>query len=405
MMLRLAILAALMMLGSSACCGAEIQGQAYGDVRLIAPPGTASYLDGGLGKLRFGEDDADPGLKLGEIVGEARLVGETWSLQADGRLNPDYGPAADLIEAFARYAPPASTQWSWSVRAGAFFPPLSLENEQIGWSSFWTITPSAINSWVGAELRTIGGEGTVEWKSNGNDVTLIGALFGWNDPAGVVMADRGWNFDDRVTGLFEKTRLPDATATLLHRTPPLSEHLFSEIDDSPGWYLDFSYEIDGDTGFEVMRYDNQADPTRSRGGEFAWHTSFWDLGFRRQFGAVTFLSQAVSGDTIVRPAPSVFTQTGFRAAYALIGWDLDDVWLAARADVFQTRTRTAASTGSPLSEDGRAFDATASWLPRSWLRLSAEYLLVEDRRAERALEGGRPQQTENQFQLMARVYL
>ncbi len=340
-----------------------------GDVRVVAPPATDAYLDGGLGKLRFGEDDAN--FKLGDVVGEASLTGGPWSAQADARLNAEYGPAVDLLEAYVRYAPQSNTQWRWSARAGAFFAPLSLENEQVGWSSFWTATPSAIDSWVGNELRTVGAEGTLEWRSNGNDVTLIGAVFGFNDTAGVLIAERGWNFDDRAAGLFGKSRLPDAVAIASHRTPPLTTHLFREIDDTPGWYLDASYEIGGATGFELMRYDNQADPTRPR----AWHTSFWDLGFRRQFGAVTLLSQAVSGGTIIRPSAASFTATDFDAAYVLIGWDLDDWWLAARADLFQTRTRSAAPAPSPLSEDGHAFDLTASFLPRSWLRLSAEYLL------------------------------
>ena len=47
---------------------------------------------------------------------------------------------------------------SWSVKAGAFFPTISLENDDLGWTSPYTLTPSAINSWIGEELRTIGSE-------------------------------------------------------------------------------------------------------------------------------------------------------------------------------------------------------------------------------------------------------
>ena len=377
---------------------AEYSVHGFGDVRLVAPPSTPSYLDGGLGKLRFGEDDASPSLKLGDWVAEAVATQGAWSAQADGRLSFEYGTALDLTQGFVRYAPPAATQWSWAVRAGAFFPSISLENDQVGWSPLWTITPSAINSWIGAELRIVGAEGTLEWRSGGNDVTLTGGVFGWNDTAGVLIAERGWNFDDRITGLFEKSRLPDAVAPL--RPPPLTVHLFREIDDTPGFYLDLSYELDGKTGFEVMYYDNETDPTLRR----AWHTGFWDLGFRRQLGPVTILSQAVSGHTVIRPSATAFTATDFKAAYVLAGWDLDDILLAARFDVFQTRTTTAATPASPLSEDGHAFDATASWLPRNWLRLSAEYLLVEDTRAQRLVEGDAPHQTETQFQLVARAY-
>jgi hypothetical protein len=395
---RASILLAALFIVTGVSDAADFHLAGYGDVRLVAPPASDAYLDGGLGKLRFGEDDAN--FKLGDAIAQASLAGGAWSAQADARLNAEYGPAIDLLEAYVRYAPASNTQWRWSARAGAFFAPLSLENEQIGWSSFWTVTPSAVNSWVGSELRTVGAEATLEWHSNGNDVTLIGALFGFNDSAGVLIAERGWNFDDRAAGLFEASRLPDAVAIAAHRAPPLTTHLFREIDDTPGWYLDASYEIDGTTGVELMRYDNQADPTQPR----AWHTSFWDLGFRRQFGAVTLLSQAISGGTVIRPSAAAFTATDFKAAYVLVGWDLDAWWLAARADLFQTRTRTAVAAPSPLSEDGHAVDVTASFLPRSWLRLSAEYLLIDDTRAQRALVGDAPHQTENQFQLVVRTY-
>jgi hypothetical protein len=385
---------------------AEVHFSAFADARLIAPPVTNSYLDGGLGKLRFGADDPSPGFKLGEFVGEGTATyGDSWFVQADARISPKYGPAVDLLEAFAQFAPKSDSEWSWSVRAGAFFPPLSLENEQLGWSSFWTVTPSAINSWVGSELRTIGAEGTLQWRRNGGAVTLVGALFGVNDPAGILIAFRGWTFDDRVTGLFEKSRLPDSLARILHQSVPFERRLFQEIDSRPGWYLDLSWEPSESTGFEIMRYDNNADPSRKIGNQFAWHTTFWDIGFRRQIGAVTLLSQAISGSTIIRPSATVFTQTDFKSAYLLIGWDLDDWWMAARGDLFQTRTHTAALSPSPFSEDGYSIDATVSWLPRSWLRLSAEYLLVEDRRLQRLLGNAAPQQSEAQFQLVARAYL
>ena len=397
MILRASILVTALYFATGISAAAELSFTGFGDVRLVAPPSQKGYLDGGLGKLRFGADDSN--FKLGDAVLEAHATSGAWSAQADARLNPEYGPALDLTEAFVAYAPDSNTQWRWSARAGAFFAPLSLENEQTGWSSFWTVTPSAIDSWVGAELRTVGAEGTLEWHSAGNDVTLIGALFGFNDTAGVLMADRGWTFDDRATGLFEKSRLPDAVAIASHRAPPLTTHLFREIDDTPGWYLDLSYELGGKTGLELMRYDNQADPTRPR----SWHTTFWDAGLRQQLGAVTLLAQAMHGDTLIRPSAAAFTATDFDAAYVLAGWDLDDWWLAARADWFQTRTRTAAGA-SPLSEDGHAFDVTANWLPRSWLRLSGELLVVDDSRAQRALLGDTPHQTETQFQLVLRTY-
>src|SRR6185312_1694140 len=110
---------------------ATIQFEGFADVRLVAPSAQDTYLDGGLGKLRYGEDDAN--LKLGIITAEARAQQDEWFAQADGRIDTEYGTALDLTEAFVGYAAPSSTNWSWSARAGAFFPPFSLENENVGW--------------------------------------------------------------------------------------------------------------------------------------------------------------------------------------------------------------------------------------------------------------------------------
>jgi hypothetical protein len=376
----------------------------YGDARVIVPPSDRSYLDGGLGKLRFGDDDGSPSAHFVEAIAEARaqITPELLAV-ATGRFDPNYGPAVDMLDAWVRYRPVSTTEWLWSVKAGAFFPPMSLENEEIGWTSFWTLTPSAINSWIGSEIRIIGAEGTIQWRRENGTVTLIGAIFAWNENAGELISERGWNLDDRVTGLYERVRLPDASVVLSGGTPPDHEQLFKQFDGNPGWYLDLSWEPEDIGGFELMRYDNNADPTASRGDDVAWHTSFWDLGFRTQLGKLTLLSQALDGTTIIQPSPVFRLDTNFRSAYALLGLDMDTWWLAARVEWFQTRTHTA-GPASPLSEDGHAGTLSASWQPKKWLRLTGEFLLADSTRRERLLEGEAARQIETQFQLAVRIY-
>ena len=109
------------------------------------------------------------------------------------------------MEGWLRYRPVSTTPWRWSVKAGAFFAPFSLENTETGWTSHWTLTPSAINSWFGDELRTVGTEGTLEWRREEGTLSLIGALFGWNDPAGVMMADRGWTLGVPPNGTLRRS--------------------------------------------------------------------------------------------------------------------------------------------------------------------------------------------------------
>jgi hypothetical protein len=217
-----------------------------------------------------------------------------------------------------------------------------------------------------------------------------------------MIADRGWTFDDRVTGLLEHSRLPDAAAINQRLTPPIFANLFAEMDGRPGWYLDLSWEPTEIGGFEIMHYDNNADPTVVKDGQVAWRTTFWDVGFRKQIGRLTLLGQGLRGETTIRPSPFFHQTTDFKSAYALAGYDMDDWRLAGRFDVFETRTQ--ASFPSTLNEDGHAFTFSVSWLREKWLRLTGELLSVDDRRNERVVVGEAPRQIETQFQFLARVY-
>jgi len=385
---------------------ADFHFSGYADMRLVfAPTNSDSYLDGGLEKVRFGEDDGHPGIKLGDIVGSGSVqVTPAFSATAVARINPDYGPAFDLIEAYVRYRPVSTNSWRWSVQAGAFFPPISLENDQLGWQPFWTITPSAINSWIGAEIRIIGVQGTLQYRSQDTEIDINGALFGFNDPMGVVIADRGWNFDDRPVGLFDHYRLPDSLSAIFGVPPPFHANLFREIDHRPGWYLDISYEPQG-YGLEIMTYDNNADPTRGGGGAFDWHTRFWDFGAYTQVdGLFTLMAQAMTGDTSIHPSPAFQSVTDFDAAYLLAGVDVDKWWFAARADVFRTRTHTTFGASPLLSETGNAWTVAANYAPETWMRLSSELLIVNSTRPQRLLDGDPASIVETQLQFAFRIF-
>jgi hypothetical protein len=122
----------------------------YGDLRAIAPGGDQTWLKGGLGKFRYGAAQ--------NIGGEAVLQAEL--ALDDGlsavtllRAEPEDRAGLDALEGYLRYAPASDGDVGWSVKAGTFFPTISLENDDLGWASPYTLTPSAINSWIGEELR------------------------------------------------------------------------------------------------------------------------------------------------------------------------------------------------------------------------------------------------------------
>ncbi|MBV8167530.1 MAG: hypothetical protein JO021_12100, partial [Alphaproteobacteria bacterium] len=310
----------------------EIKLDVFGDARVVRGGDEKSWRDGGLGKLRYGGHDIEP--TIGELsgIGRVQLLPEL-SAYAHARVEPDQRSGVDLIEAYTRYRPVSTTPLRWSVKAGAFFPPISLENDGIGWTSLWTLTPSAINSWVGEELRTIGSEARLEWRGEAHTLEGYAALLAANDPAGILLAERGWAFGDRPIGLFDRSRLPDVTLRP-GQTAPIYSLPFQEIDGRPGWYAGATWRATGYGRIALLRYDNEADPTATN-GQFAWHTRFWSLGCETRLDPIVVLGQVMVGTTTFAPGGRN-SATDFEAAYVLVGWERGNWRLAARFDQFRT---------------------------------------------------------------------
>ena len=89
----------------------------YGDLRLVAPSNEVSYLDGGLGKLRYGSEDESPGVHVSELALQARAqftVGESVKVVAGplsdfsgeiAEVSPDAGKLKVLVSIFGRETP------------------------------------------------------------------------------------------------------------------------------------------------------------------------------------------------------------------------------------------------------------------------------------------------------------
>ena len=377
----------------------------YADLRLIVPSNQVSWQDGLLGKLRYGAEDNKPELRVAEAVGQGvALITPELTALAVVRVEPEQRTFFDFLEAYVRYRPVSTTAWRWSVKAGAFFPPLSLENTEVGWTSPWTLTPSAINTWVGEELRTIGAEGDLEYRSEARTITALASIYGWNDPAGVLIADRGWALHDRVTGLIDKPREPNAIAAALRVPAPLYTYEVLEIDDRPGWYAGASWDEVGLGYLNVIYYNNEANPRSVRLNTVAWRTDFWDMGARTQIGNVTLMAQGMIGNTLIIPSKSFFSDTHFKSAYLLAGWTISEDWrVAARADVFSTDEKRPFPNN--LSEHGNALTLAVNYLPYDWLRITAEAIRVDSTRNQRKQSGLAPHAVEDQLQLSAKFYV
>jgi len=275
------------------------------------------------------------------------------------------------------------------VKAGAFFPPVSLENTGLAWTSPFTITSSAINTWIGEEMRTFGVEAGVVHRFDEGRISISGAVFGANDPAGVLLAWRGWTVSDREAGIFD--RLPLAPLRVISAAGPIPQQapwfeLRHEIDQRPGVYFGADGALDDVVEANVLFYDNRARDTAFDGFQYAWHTRFAAVG-ARLFAAydVDVIGQGMVGETTMgTPAPGMsLVDTGFASAFVLVsrGWERHRV--SARMEYFETTDRDRTEIDNN-AEHGTAVTAAYIFRPLERHRLTLELTQVVSFRPERA---------------------
>src|SRR5438067_7947884 len=148
---------------ASACTAEAQEFSANGllDGGLVTPSHDKSWLKGGFGKLDNGGGGGQSPALVSQGVADLRLTLDPSAFVfATLRASPGQHAPFDVLEAYGRYQPIATADRLWSIKLGAFFPPISLENESVGWASPWTLTLSEMNSWCVDELRTSSGDST-----------------------------------------------------------------------------------------------------------------------------------------------------------------------------------------------------------------------------------------------------
>jgi len=331
------------------------------DMRAVSSDGEQSRLNGGLGKLRF--DSEHDGLRVGTLrLGYRADLASTlqFTVEAISYADHDVNPI-DLTEIYAEWRPLPSSAWRSRLKVGAFYPEISLENRMKGWRSPYTLTFSAINSWVGEELRTIGAEYSLDWLgfANGHnfDVSTSGALFGWNDPAGTVLASRGWGLTDRQSTLFGRFN---------NRGAPLPERtlFYHDLDRRAGYYLTSSVRYRGLVELRALHYDNRADLAAAAAAidDSAWATYFDSVGARwTPASRLSLVAQWLHGRTLVGTDLPI-NAWSFHSEFLLASWQQESWRFSARVDRFksqQTNSNFYDFVGYFYGDSGRAVTVSA----------------------------------------------
>jgi hypothetical protein len=380
------------------------------DLRAVASDGERSFLNGGLGELRF--DDQHEGLRLGSVsLGYHHDWLEIIHFTADAVAYGDHDRSPiDLTQVYAEVRPFPWNSWRSRLKLGAFYAPISLENRLPGWRSAYSLSPSAINTWIGEELRTIGAEYDLDWlgRQRGHDweFGLTAAGYGWNDYSGALMATSGWTINDRQTTLFGRIGEPSGGPV-----PGLRE-FHRDADQRLGYYLGGNAKYLDALELRVLHYDNRANPnTYSYGlNDFAWRTKFDSAGLRwTPADQWTVIAQWLGGTTVNGDSgfnTAVLTDYyayEFHAAFVLLSWQRGPDRLSARYDGFEMH--------QTLSDDFFNNDRGHAWtlayereLSKSW-SVVLEALQIDSSLAARIQIGEPVAAVERELQLAVRLQL
>jgi hypothetical protein len=374
------------------------------DARLVSSNAEPSFMEGGLGTTRFSSNDE--GLELGRArLAVTQQFGELWSVHLDASVYDDRDRSpVGVTEAYLQFRPYPFAGYRFRLKAGAFYPPISLENRAAGWDSPYTLSYSAINSWLATELRPVGIEGQLDWLGTRSghvlDLAATGGVFGWSQGTGVVLTNNGFSLTDRQTPLFGRVGQPAAE-------PLGGAEPFLQFDHRAGMYGGIELRYLDRVVLRALRYDNRAAPMTDddNTANYSQDTRFNSFGARLEgdYGWTAIL-QRLDGATSTAEdgVPGGLSSWPFRATFALLSKRLGRHVFSARYDRFTVDSVSAHGYGA---QDGHAWTAAYAFERDAHWRFTLEWLQVVSSSFSRAESGGPPLLTETQLQLAVRYAL
>jgi hypothetical protein len=342
------------------------------DVRIARGGPAPSWTDKGPGKTRYG-GTAVAGFQRATHVALSQLalqVGAAlpWDIRAQAQINiqPDiadnYRPW--LIEALLRKEWGRAEQ-GWGLQAGVMNTPFSLENTGPAWAPEFTISSSALNSWLWEDIDLAGLEGEW-WHTIGSGLkldALVGAGYG-GDQMGRLLALRGWVLGDTVGGINGDLALPGR---------PDRTDIFNERDHRPALYSWLSLGDEGDiAALKFGHMDNRGDEN-DRG---VWHTHFSTVGLvLHPVPQIDVIAQYLDGVARVKAPPN---SSSLSAVYVLLSPHYKGQRLTVRYDVFRVHDLD----GGPVSTSEHGNAVTASYMVQMGLRhrVAFEYIWMNSHR-------------------------
>jgi hypothetical protein len=235
---------------------------------------------------------------------------------------------------------------------GAFFLPGSRENVDSLWATPYTLTSSALNSWLGEELRPIGVDASITHRLQSGALSGGATVFTGNDTFGALPIDRGWALRDHWI--------------LLGEHIPVNARFFTsvsaETDHRLGWSARGKWNNDHAT-LQLTRIDNRADALL-HGDLFNWATRFNIAGGDYTWNDWTGVAETGWGTTAIQGRRR--SSFPIRSTYVLLSRRIAKVRASVRAEQFQAGT-----------DHGHAITAAVLWEARRQLRAGVEAIAAD----------------------------
>ncbi|MBF0277674.1 MAG: hypothetical protein HQM13_07790 [SAR324 cluster bacterium] len=394
------------------------------DFRLVQTGASVSWKKGGRGLTRYGGidtgnkenqdglgDQSSVAFKIPQITMTTDILFDEFF---SGFIQFNYDDHYDserkhgrigVVEAYLGYDRGLENNSRVLSRLGLLIPPISLEHPDPAWNTRYTITPSAINSWVGEELRVIAFEANYRIPFSAfHSLELMLAPFSGNDPAGSILTWRGWALHDyQLTAgsrLKAQSVVPEALVPKGEWVEP-----FKELDGRMGYYAKMGIRRAENWKMEMFYYDNMGDQVRTELStrEYAWRTKFTNFSMEWfPFEKMTVMSQFLVGSTEMGNRLDPGVAADLNAAYLLLSYSNSGHRISGRYDSFTVTEKDNLLT-DPNDAEGTALTVAYLFDFDDAHRIGAEFLTVDSSRpgVEQFDENDDPD--DDLFQLMYRM--
>ena len=348
--------------------------------------GEPGWIHDGFGKLDVGGETTQSSLE-GVVAWRPQLTDRLGAVvSVSGHLGGQ--SQGGLDEAYLTLRADPGQAWRLSGRLGLFFPPISLEHDGSDWSPRYTLTPSAINSWVAEEVKTVGIEITARGSVFGRPTGITLATFQGNDTSGTLLAFRGWALHSRravLGGTFQLAPL----SPMFQGGQGENTCSIDEVDGRAGVYGRLEVALSDAVTVHAFGYDNRGDRASIIAGQYAWRTRFGQIGARWVPDTKTeVVALLMSGNSGMggRMGGQYPADIGFSAVFGMISRDAGPGTLAMRLEQFSIDDRSFKATDNN-AEHG--WSTTASWSQPISTRLQfvAEGVFVQSDRPSRSRIG------------------